>query len=213
MPKQKFYVVWKGRKTGIFDNWDECKTQVEGFQDAKYKSFATKTEAEKAFKMPYSSSITQNITDEKKLDKNNHTNNHNTSPILESISVDAACSGNPGLVEYRGVNTATKEIIFSQGNLEDGTNNIGEFLAIVYALAWFEKKQINIPIYSDSMTAISWVKKMEVKTKQERTPKNEPLFNQVDRALQWLKNNTFRVPILKWDTENWGQIPADYGRK
>lgn len=210
MAKQKFYVVWKGKKTGIFENWNDCKAQIDGFADAKYKSFATKNEAEQAFQKPYQASITKK-KDKKK--ENTITNKNNTFPILESISVDAACSGNPGMVEYRGVNTATKEIIFSQGNLEDGTNNLGEFLALVYALAWFEKNQIHLPIYSDSLTAMSWVRKIQIKTTQERTKKNEPLFSQVDRALEWLKTNTFRVPILKWDTENWGQIPADYGRK
>lgn len=210
MAKNKFYVVWKGKKTGVFEDWKTCKIQIEGFQDAKYKSFLSKEEAQKAFQSPFETYIHQkkntNIADNKK-------NKNETSPILQSIAVDAACSGNPGPVEYRGVNTATKEVIFAQKPLAGGTNNLGEFLAIVYALALFEKKQINMPIYSDSETAIAWVSKMEVKTQQKRVEENEMLFNQVDRALQWLKNNSFRVPILKWDTKNWGQIPADYGRK
>lgn len=37
MPKQKFYVVWRGRKPGVYDNWDDCKQQVEGFGEAAYK--------------------------------------------------------------------------------------------------------------------------------------------------------------------------------
>jgi ribonuclease HI len=206
MPKKKYYVVWKGRNIGVFDTWEKCKAEINGFRGAIYKSFESKEEAQKAF--------TQ--APEKSLNKSKKTivkNKKNTSPILPSISVDAACSGNPGLVEYRGVNTETKEIIFSQGAFEGGTNNLGEFLAIVHALALFEKNQKNMPIYSDSLTAINWVKKMEIKSTQIRTQKNELLFDLVDRALNWLKTHTFRVPILKWDTENWGQIPADYDRK
>lgn len=42
----KFYAVRKGKKTGIFLTWEECKRQVDGFSGAEYKSFKTKEEAE-----------------------------------------------------------------------------------------------------------------------------------------------------------------------
>lgn len=46
MAKKKYYAVRKGRKTGIFDTWDECKAQVTGYSSAEYKSFTQKEEAE-----------------------------------------------------------------------------------------------------------------------------------------------------------------------
>ena len=47
--KNKYYVVWKGITPGVYDNWGECKAQVDGQDGAKYKSFETKEEATKAF--------------------------------------------------------------------------------------------------------------------------------------------------------------------
>jgi ribonuclease HI len=134
-------------------------------------------------------------------------------PILESICVDASCIGNPGLTEYRGVDTKTKEVIF-QMKYEEATNNIGEFLAIIYALALYKKngKELKI-IYSDSSIAISWVKHKKCKTKLEKSEKNAMAFEHISRALTWLENNQYDTKIVKWNTGAWGQIPADYGRK
>ena len=134
--------------------------------------------------------------------------------IKESIAVDAACSGNPGNMEYRGVYTKTKEQIFHQGPFPQGTNNIGEFLALVHGLAFLKKEGRDItPIYSDSRTAIAWVRNKKVKTELERTPRNEQIFELIERALKWLNSNTYKNPIIKWETEDWGEIPADFGRK
>jgi ribonuclease HI len=94
-----------------------------------------------------------------------------------------------------------------------GTNNIGEFLAIVHALAFLKKHEVNIPVYTDSLTALKWVKDKKVKTKLKETPENEELFELIERAVNWLNNNTYNNAILKWDTKNWGEIPADFGRK
>ena len=131
----------------------------------------------------------------------------------EAIAVDAACSGNPGPMEYRGVHLPSGKQIFHFGPVQ-GTNNIGEFLAIVHALALL--KQRNLPtmtIYSDSRTAQIWVQKRKCKTTLQRTPENAELFDIIERAERWLQTNTYSNPILKWDTENWGEIPADFGRK
>ncbi len=135
------------------------------------------------------------------------------SPIYDSLSVDAACSGNPGLMEYRGVCTKTKKEIFKKGPFKSGTNNIGEFLALVHGLALLKQNNINIPIYTDSVTAIAWVKKKCAKTKHERNIDNDELFNLIERAETWLKNNKFNNEIIKWETAEWGEIPADFGRK
>lgn len=128
-------------------------------------------------------------------------------------AVDASCLGNPGPMEYRGVDISTGQTIFHFGPLR-GTNNIGEFLAIVHALALMERENIrDCSIYSDSVNAQLWVKKMQCKTKLERTPETEQTLALVQRAETWLRTHEFRVPILKWDTRQWGEIPADFGRK
>ena len=132
--------------------------------------------------------------------------------ISDAWSVDAACSGNPGKMEYRCIDLATGAQVFHYGPVY-GTNNIGEFLAIVHALALMERKGLRKTIYSDSFTAITWVRKMQCKTKLERTPQTAQLYNIIRRAETWLKTHTFRVPIIQWDTRSWGDIPADFGRK
>lgn len=127
-------------------------------------------------------------------------------------AVDAACSGNPGPMEYKGVDLATGEVIFHYGPIH-GTNNIGEFLAIVHALALMQQKGISKTIYSDSYNAIVWVNKKKCKTTLERNPKNDELYNVILRAENWLKTHKITVPIIQWQTRQWGDIPADFGRK
>jgi ribonuclease HI len=134
-------------------------------------------------------------------------------PILDSICVDASTINNPGPTEYRGVDTKTKKIIFEL-KLDEATNNIGEFLAIVHALALYKKKGEALAIiYSDSLNAITWVKQKKCKTKYKKTDANEKVFDLIQRAVTWLHNNQYDTRILKWNTGAWGQIPADYGRK
>ncbi len=207
--KQKYYVVWHGNKPGIYMSWDECKAQITGFAGSKYKSFDTLALAEYAYSQNYEKFIlpsSNNTMTAKKASKENI--------ITDSICVDAACSGNPGDLEYRGVETLSRKQLFHQGPFKEGTNNIGEFLAIIYALAALKKVgNAHTVIYSDSQTAISWVKNKKVKTTLARTPGNRPLFEQVDRAEKWLKESTFETRILKWDTISWGENPADFGRK
>lgn len=131
----------------------------------------------------------------------------------EAWAVDAACSGNPGPMEYQGIDLQTGAQVFHFGPVY-GTNNIGEFLAIVHALALMDKKGITDKvIYSDSYNAILWVRKKQCKTKLERNEKTAPLYNIIARAEQWLRVHPVRVPIIQWDTRKWGDIPADFGRK
>lgn len=210
MGKQKYYVVWKGNNPGIYDSWDECKKQIDGFTDAVYKSFKDKTLAEKAFTEGSDNYIGM---DERILNFSEEQRMLVGEPIPNSFSVDAACSGNPGVLEYRGVYTSTAREIFRQGPFPEGTVNIGEFLALVHGLAYLKQKNKNIPVYSDSRTAISWVKNKKVKTKLELNKKNKKLFDLIDRALKWLLSNTYENQILKWETKYWGEIPADFGRK
>ncbi|MBR3915966.1 MAG: ribonuclease H, partial [Bacteroidaceae bacterium] len=132
--------------------------------------------------------------------------------IPNALAVDAACSGNPGKMEYRGVYVGTGEEIFHFGPMY-GTNNIGEFLAIVHGLALMKQKGIELPIYSDSRNALLWVKQKQCKTKLPRNSKSEELFGYIERAEKWLKENTYTTTLLKWETDRWGEIPADFGRK
>lgn len=133
--------------------------------------------------------------------------------VPSAIAVDAACSGNPGPMEYQGVDLATRQRLFHFGPLH-GTNNIGEFLAIVHALALLDKYgKHDTVIYSDSYNAILWVSKGKCKTKLERTPETEKLFELIERAEFWLATHNYRNPVVKWETKEWGEIPADFGRK
>jgi len=210
--KNKFYTVWQGRQIGVFDSWDECRLQVEGFHAAKFKGFPDRQSAEDAFKKgheEYKSEL-QTLTTSERLSK---LPDDVQKPIPNAIAVDAACSGNPGKMEYRGVYVETGTEIFKSPLFENGTNNIGEFLAIVHCLAWQQKNRLNIPIYSDSLNGQKWVNEGKCKTKLVENKKNTYLFEVIGRAEKWLAENTFRVPIYKWRTEIWGEIPADFGRK
>lgn len=195
---KKYYVVWKGRRPGVYDTWADCKDQIEGFSNPAYKSFTSFAEAREAFENQTKFAPTVKAATYRNDD---------------SICVDAACSGNPGIMEYRCVFTKTKEVVFASPQYEDATNNIGEFLAIVHALAYCKKRDSEIDIYTDSATAISWVKKKKANTKLEHTNKNDIIFDLIQRAENWLHTNEYKNQILKWDTEKWGEIPADYGRK
>jgi len=210
MAKKKFYVIWRGHKEGIFTSWNVCKKQIKDFKGAQYKSFGSKEAAESAFKGKYIDYVGK---DTKKVQLTPEELKKYGKPIVASLSVDAACSGNPGKMEYRGVDTLTKKQFFIQGPFEQGTNNIGEFLALVHGLGYLKQKNSELPIYSDSRIAMSWVKKGQCRTNLQITAKNKSLFDFVKRAEKWLKENTYSTKILKWETKAWGEIPADFGRK
>lgn len=133
--------------------------------------------------------------------------------VANAWAVDAACSGNPGPMEYQAIDLATGAQVFHFGPMH-GTNNIGEFLAIVHALALMEQQDIrDRVIYSDSYNAILWVRKKQCKTKLERNAQTEGLYRIIQRAENWLRTHTVSVPIMQWETRKWGDIPADFGRK
>jgi ribonuclease HI len=207
MAKNKFYVVWQGRINGIFDNWNDCNAQVSGFENAKYKSFETKIEAEKAYADGYKNYYKTHCREAA------YRVSTSGAPILNSLSVDAACNMVTGQMEYQGVHTGTKELWFKQGPFPKASNNIGEFLALVHGLALLKQKNTNIPIYSDSITAIAWVRHKKHKSIVLPTEENEVIFDLLIRAENWLHNNSFQTPIIKWNTAMWGEIPADFGRK
>ena len=208
--KQKYYVVWHGNPAGIFDSWKECQRAIKGVSGAQYKSFLTLIEAKKAFQREYADYKGIN-TKKKTLSKEQL--QKIGMPNLYTISVDAASSGNPGKMAYRGVDTQTKKQLFHQGPFLQGTNNIGEFLALVHGLAYLKKINSDRAIYSDSRIAMGWVKRKKCNTKLKQSAKNKKVFELVTRAEFWLKNNTYKTVIIKWETKAWGEIPADFGRK
>lgn len=219
--KKKYYVVWHGVEPGIYNSWPKCQEQIKGFEGALYKSFDSEEEAEEAYhSSPYLYIKPRNSEAAEKKDKLQNPPSNRTDTVLplplevkaEALAVDAACSGNPGPMEYRGVYLKTGQEVFHYGPVH-GTNNIGEFLAIVHGLALLKQKGAAITIYSDSRNAMLWVKNKKCKTKLERTAKTEQLFQLIERAELWLKENTHNIPLLKWETEKWGEIPADFGRK
>lgn len=236
----KYYVVWNGREPGIYRTWEDCQQQVVGFPAAVYKSFKTEAEAKRAFESPATNYVnvpvcktTTTKGDKKTNDKKTVAKpkapkgcpppppdyRHDTVLPLppevkaDALAVDAACSGNPGPMEYRGVYLATGQEIFHYGPVH-GTNNIGEFLAIVHALALLKKRGRVMTIYSDSRNALLWIKARKCRTKLARTPRTEQLFQMIERAERWLKSNDYSdIPLLKWETSRWGEVPADFGRK
>ncbi len=205
MPAQKYYVVWKGRKPGIYSSWAECEAQVRGFKDAEYKAFETRLQAERAFAGRYGEYRGRPASTQKWLFAPSQ-------PILPSICVDAACDGSPGRLEYRGVKTERGEAIFHAGPFADGTNNVGEFLAISLAFDWLARHRLDLPVYSDSENAIAWIKARRCNTRLARLPSNRILFELIARAEQNLRT-TKPFKVLKWDTAAWGENPADFGRK
>lgn len=211
--KQKYYVVWVGRDTGIFHTWEECRANVEGYKGAKYKAFDSEAEAKAAFcdEDYLSTHAKSHATTRTRRSTATHAGG-TAAYMTNSLAVDAACSGNPGPMEYRGVYVATGKEVFRFGPVF-GTNNIGEFLAIVHGLALLKQKRLDMPIYSDSRNAMLWIKQKKCKTKLERNARTEQLFQMIERAEKWLHDNTYDTDILKWDTRRWGEIPADYGRK
>lgn len=205
---KKYYVVWKGVCPGIYDSWAKCKENVEGYAGPLYKSFPTLQEAEKAYNEGASLHIGKPKSAMEPILHSLY-----GSPVTPSIAVDGAYSSATRQAEYRGVDTESHCVIFQQGPFMDGTNNVMEFLALVHALALCKKQHITIPIYSDSMNAIKWVKNKKCGTKMKATAHNAALFQLIKRAEAWLQTNTYANQILKWETQAWGEIPADYGRK
>lgn len=210
MAKQKFYVVWEGVKPGIYETWVECQLNIKGYQKAKYKAFPTRQAAEAAFRGNYKDYTSKEVNVTLQLEG---LRENQPKPVFPSLAVDAAWNTATGDMEYRGVDAQTGKEIFRQGPYKNGTNNVGEFLAIVHGLAFLKQRNSDIPIYTDSMTAISWIRQKKTKTTLVQDSKNKFLFELIARAEKWLRENKCSNPLLKWETKVWGEIPADFGRK
>ena len=218
----KYYVVFKGHNPGIYDDWEEVKVQTNGFPGALYKGFATSEEAAEAYRQYTGDEDKDQLSrlissaKAKKIEKdstNSASFSDNPEIDNDAWAVDASCLGNPGRMEYRGVDLKTGKVIFQIGPFDDATNNVGEYLALIHAMALMFKKGEYHNIYTDSITALSWWRKKKVNTKLVKTPRNEKVFELLARASVWANTHQYPGKVMKWDTDRWGEIPADYGRK
>lgn len=208
--KNQYYVVWKGKNPGIYGDWEACRREIEAVEGARYMGFPTREEAEAAFRGTYEAA--RKVRKAKTGGRKAGAAGKGT-PNYHSIAVDAASSGNPGVMEYQGVDTKTGKRLFGQGPFPEGTNNIGEFLAIVHGLAFLKKKGSDRILYTDSRIAMGWVGKKKCNTRLKPSEKNAELFELIRRAEHWLRTHRYTTPVVKWETRAWGEIPADFGRK
>lgn len=183
--KQKFYVVWKGRKPGIYKTWDECKSQTDGFAGAIFKSFPSASEAETAFA--------------RKPKEGSKTNGKPSTAKAKSISIesdayaifcDGGCDPNPGP-------SGTGMAVYMKGQIHEhwcgrheseGSNNRAELFGILESLNYTKMlsdagqvtgKQKAI-IYCDSQYAINCVTKWSKAWRKNgwRTKNGDPVRNQ-----------------------------------
>lgn len=232
----KFYVVFKGHRPGLYTSWDDAREQVEGFPGAIYKSYTSQADASEAWRRSseiedtaelrrlvigasrHNSSDAQNQQEQRRDSFSTNRQPEippNYPPEVDrgAWAVDASCLGNPGMMEYRGVEVGTGREIFRVGPYPYGTNNIGEFLALVHAMALMTQKGEFHNIYSDSKTGRSWVRNKRPKTSLKPRPENAKIFELMARASAWLQTHSFPAKLMKWETDQWGEIPADFGRK
>ena len=217
---KKYYVVFKGRNPGVYDDWGDAKEQIDGFDGARYKGYSSPAEAADAFRRAsgkdegndlgrfLSQASTRSLPRPGQPD-------YMTNPEvdLDAWAVDASCLGNPGRMEYQGVELMTGRTLFRIGPFDDATNNIGEFLAIVHAMALMTQQGKIHNIYSDSVSGMAWARTRKVKTQLKPTPRNAKVFELMARAVTWRNAPQFPAKVLTWPTESWGEIPADCGRK
>lgn len=203
-------MVFQGREPGIYRTWESCRAQVHGYGGAEYRGFASVADAERAWYEAGGDPVPLDDDDDQPQPISRWGAD---GPVGGAIAVDAACSGNPGPMEYRGVEIGTGEELFRVGPMM-GTNNLGEFLAIVHGMAWMQAQGRLDAIYTDSMTAIGWVRKGRVRSTLVRSSATSQVWTLVERAQRWLHLEARpNVTLIKWPTKRWGEIPADFGRK
>jgi len=202
---KKFYVVWQGRETGIFTDWNTCKKQVDAFAGARYKSFKTRAEAQAAFagNAAPKSSKASGLAIKKKSTKQTvktYTADEIAAMALDTkIFTDGGCEPNPGnagsgIAVYR--NNAIDELWY--GLYEPhGTNNTAELHALHQALIMAESEVDqgrSVAVFCDSkysiqcvtQWAVNWQKKGWKKASGEI--KNLELIKQMFALHQQLKD-------------------------
>lgn len=198
----KHYVVWIGVTPGIYDSWEKCGPNVVGFPNAKFASFDTKIEAEVAYNDVHSNT---NLKKEALPPLNPNI-------LTNSISVDGACN-KEYVGEYRLYCNRTQQVLYNSPRLKGSTNNIMEFLALAHALAYCKQHNLDVPIYSDSVTALAWVRNKRINSCMIQNNENQQVFNLIERTTKWLNENSYTNRTLKWETKLWGENPADFGNK
>ena len=213
MARRKYYVVWEGRAPGIYDSWEEAEMQISGFPGAKFKAYNDLESATAAFR---GDPREQMALFRAMAEHAGPVVNYDAFPDIDlnAIAVDGACSRNPGPMEYRGVHVGSGQQIFHVGPLPGGTNNIGEYLALIHAAALLKQRgDTTTPIYTDSRTALAWLRAGHSRTNVRPDGANARVMELLRRADAWLAANRIVNPVLKWNTDEWGEIPADFGRK
>lgn len=217
---KKYYVVFKGHNPGVYDDWGDALDQISGFPSPVYKGYGSAGEAAEAYRKYSQKQESGDLgrflasASARALPSPGQPD-YMTNPEvdLDAWAVDASCQGNPGRMEYQGVELMTGRTLFRIGPFDDATNNIGEFLAIVHAMALMAREGRFHNIYSDSVSGMAWVRNRKVKTQLQSTPRNAKVFELMARAVTWLQTHQFPAKVLKWQTDRWGEIPADFGRK
>lgn len=228
----KYYVVWVGETPGIYDNWPDAQAQISHWPGARYKGFKTLAEATEAYRsgdavdrdMLFSLMMHEGAQPsvEKPVEKQGRKPVSGKKTVCKlpksgaptyGLAVDASCMGNPGIMEYRGVDLTDGHEVFHIGPMDDGTNNIGEYLAIIHALALLKRYGDTRPVYSDSRTALSWLRRRGARTTLKHTARNARIFELLERADKWVQSNTWPNQVVKWNTDMFGEIPADFDRK
>lgn len=191
-----FYVVWVGRYPGVYSSWEECEAQVKGFPGARFRSFGDRATALSAF---------ASNEDLFAVDADR-------GPQPESCAVGTFKSNHNSDIGYIGVATGTGDKLFQVSTLPNSTNNIGAFLAVCHALAFCAERGLETPIYSDSQTALAWIRHRKCGSALTRTAANLKTFDLVNRAERWLASHDWRNSVLQWNTKAWGPIPANFKR-
>lgn len=190
MPKsKKYYVVWKGRKPGIYKTWTECKAQTDGHSGARFRSFSDKSEAEKAFKK---------APKRKRVRRNAQVKDNTSPPIFAHpktdvvIYCDGACPENPGeagcglSIFYGDRLSAAWYGLYHT----DGTNNTAELHGFHQALLMAKEyiaKGLSCTVCPDSMYALNaitkWAFKWEVNGWITSSKKKVVNREQIEQAL------------------------------
>lgn len=199
----KYYVIFNTENRGIYDTWGECQEKTKGVSGVKFKSFKNRSLAETA--------LNENLIESKENEK--------IKDLFPKIgfATDGACNVKKRIGQYQIYDLEKNKMIFTSKEFENTTNNQMEFLALMHALILCEDLKVledikydNYPIYTDSITAISWLKNNKLNSNIDY---DSIVGKEIKKMLNWLKNNQYNNKIIKWETKNLGEIPADFGRK
>ena len=186
------YAVWQGRRTGIFTKWEEARAQIDGYPSPGFAAFLSRAEAER------------------ELEERRRLLAPAGPPPEAGIAVDAACAGAVGPLEYRGIDLRTGETVFAEGPVDAGTNNLGEFLAIVRALEMLDRQEVSGPIWSESDVAIAWVGEGRHRSSVKPTDRNRELRRRLCRAELFLVDAPAPADVRRWRSDAWGAIPVEF---